>query len=331
MRKSLFYAFGVLSCVAATPASANWQYPGTHLGDGWYEENGSRFTVSVRGGANYGFASIKNAVGPLGVEYYYNADNGVVISAAVYDACRRGEADCEGFSPDAFTYAGVGETSALPAAKNFSEYAFAAGASLGWTIPYHPQWRLELGWDHYAQAEYNAAPLYEGDLTLTGGDVDGVVIHVQSGAIQSKVTTDVIGVMAFYDFYEGLQKPLNKTIPYLGFGLGYADTKTVLNLIDPYGDLSTSVDLQNFGVRDEDGVLQFYRSENNSANIAISLAGGISYGITQTMFLDLGARVSYIPKIKWALENEDGTRTRDWISGENLIYASLMLGLRFEF
>ena len=325
MRKSVFCAFGVLSCLVAMPAMANWQYPGTYLGDGWYEDNGSRFVMSVRGGANYGFASIKNEIGSLTTDYYVSQTDGLVISAAYYDAC------VEAGGCDGFVYAGVGETAALPAAKDFGEYSFAAGASIGWTIPWHPQWRLELGWDHMARAEYNATPLYEGDLTLSGGDVSGMVVHVQSGAVQSKVSTDIISVMAFYDFYDGIEKPLEKIIPYVGFGLGYADTKTVLNLWDPYGDLSTSIDLQNFGERDDWDVLQFYRSENNSSNIAAVIAGGVSYGLTDYMFLDLGARLSYIPKIKWTLENQDGTRVRDWISADNMIYASIMLGLRFEF
>ena len=58
---------------------------------------------------------------------------------------------------------------------------------------------------------------------------------------------------------------------------------------------------------------------------------GISYGISDGLFLDLGARVTYVPKIKWALTNKDDTRQRDWFSAENVIYANFMLGLRFEF
>ena len=325
MRKSIFCILSILSCFAAAPARANWEYSGTYLGDGWYTDDGSRFVLSVRGGAALGFASIKNDVGALTTEYYINPSDGMVISAAYYDACVTG-GGCNGFE-----YAGIGETSALPAAKDFQEYSFAAGASLGWTIPNRPQWRLELGWDHIAEAEYNASPLYEGDLALSGGDVEGVVVHVQSGSITSKVTTDIISVMAFYDFFTGVQKPVRKMIPYIGFGAGYADTTTTLNLVDPYGDLSTSVDLQNFGELDDYGVLNFYRSENSSSNVAGVLAAGVSYGISQNMFLDFGARLAYIPKIKWALKNEDGTRTRDWVSAENMIYANIMLGLRFEF
>ena len=225
----------------------------------------------------------------------------------------------------------MGDLADVKPANDFSEFSFAAGASLGWTIPNRPQWRIEVGWDHITEMEYNESPLFEGDLALTGGDVAGVVIMAQSGSAQSKVSTDIISAMAYYDFFDGLRKPLYKIIPYVGFGIGYADTETTLNLSDLYGDLSTSVDLQNFGEPDDYGVVQFYRSKTNSSNIAGVVAAGISYGVTENMFLDFGARVAYIPKIKWSLENKDDTRHRDWFSAENMIYANIMLGVRFEF
>ena len=173
--------------------------------------------------------------------------------------------------------------------------------------------------------------MYEGDLELTGGDVSGVVLHLTSGGVQSSVSTDVISVMAFYDFYDGLQKPANTAIPYIGFGLGYADSKTVMNLADLYGDLSESVDMGNFGQMDEYGVIQFNRSENSSANVAGIVALGLSYGITESLFIDFGARLMYIPRIKWGLNNTDNSRTRDWFSADNVFMANVLLGLRFEF
>ena len=84
-------------------------------------------------------------------------------------------------------------------------------------------------------------------MNLVGGDVSDVAIYVQSGSVQSTVSTDIISAMFFYDFFDGLYKPLREIIPYVGFGLGYADSKTIFNLSDLYGDLSSSVDLQNFG------------------------------------------------------------------------------------
>lgn len=322
MRNSLLFILPCLACIVSGVAHGNWQYGGTYVGDGAYTDDGTRFVISVRGGASMGFGTIENKIGSLTSEYWYNPNDGMVISAAYHDSCT----DCGDF-----VYAGFGQLGDLPAEKDYQAFAFAAGASIGWTIPNRPQWRVELGWDHITESEYNASPLFEGDLTLTGGTVDGIVVHVQSGGVQSKITTDIISAMAFYDFFDGIQKPTRTIVPYVGFGIGYADVKTKLNLSDLYGDLSTSVDLQNFGKLDDYGVLQFYPSETNTSNVAGLLAVGLSYGITETMFLDLGARVAYIPKIKFALSNSDDTRDRDWFDGENMIYANFMLGLRFEF
>lgn len=315
----------VLSCICAGSAHANWQYPGNYLGDGWYQDDGSRFTISVRGGASLQRGAINNDIGSMTAEYYINPNDGMVISAAYYDDCVSG-----GGCGD-FEYAGLGDLSSLPADKDMSNFSFAAGASLGWTVPNSPQWRIELGWDHIAESDYNASPLFDGDLSLQGGSVEGVVINVQSGGTHSQITTDIFSIMAFYDFFDGIRKPLKTFIPYVGFGLGYADSKTVLQLSDLYGDLSTSVDLQNYGELDDYGVLQFFKSEEDNANIAGLLAVGFSYGLTESTFLDLGARVTYVPKVTWTLSNEDGTKHRDWYSAKNIIYANIMLGIRFEF
>lgn len=322
MRIKLAAILSVISCVCAGSAHANWQYPGTYLGDGWYQDDGSRFIMSLRGGAAFQRGEIANEIGSMTAEYYINPE-GIVISAAYYDACGAGCVD--------FEYAGLGNLASLPAGKDLSNFSFAAGASIGWTIPNSPQWRIELGWDHIAESDYNASPLFEGELALEGGNVPDVVVSVQSGGTHSSITTDIISVMAFYDFFDGYKKPLKKFIPYVGFGVGYAASTTVLNLSDLYGDLSLSVDLQKYGELDDYGVLQFYKSENDNANIAGLLALGFSYGLTETMFFDMGARVTYVPKVTWTLSNEDGSHQRDWYSAKNIIYANIMLGIRFEF
>lgn len=310
----------LLSCAVFGAARANWQYAGNYLGDGAYADDGSRFVLSFRGGASASMGTIKNDMGSLSTAYYVGPDGGV-IPELYYQACVE-----DGGCAD-FTYAGVGELSHLPPTEDYSGFAFAGGASIGWTIPGRPQWRIEAGWDHITESEYNASPMLEGELTLDSG----AVVYVPSGSVSSKVSTDIISLMAFYDFYDGLYKPVRDLIPYVGFGFGYSDSKTVLNLVDPYGDLSADVDLQNFGKPNEWGVLQFYQSERHSANVAIMGAAGASYGITETMFLDFGARVAYIPKVTWALRNEDDTRHRNWFAAEDMIYLNFMLGLRFEF
>ena len=307
-------------------ARANWEYPGYYVGEGAYTDDGSRFIVSVRGGASVGMGTIKNEIGELTPLYYMSPDGSVIMSELGYYQCTdRGQ--CADYIPAG--YVNLGD---LPATKDFESFGFAAGASLGWTIPNSPQWRIELGWDHISESEYNASPFIEGEAPLFGGSVSDVTAVISSGAVQSKVVTDIISVMAFYDFFDGIQKPTRTVIPYIGFGVGYADIKTTLQLSDPYGDLSGIYELLPYGVKEQDdSVIQFYRSELSSANIAGVLALGLSYGITENMFFDIGARVAYIPRIRWALSNEDASQYRDWFSAENAIYANIMLSLRFEF
>ncbi len=186
------------------------------------------------------------------------------------------------------------------------------------------------------ESEYNSAPMFEGDLELIGGDITGVVLGgIQSGGVNSTVSTNVISAMAFYDFFEGYQKPLNQFIPYIGFGLGYADVTTVLNLADLYGDLSRDLDLTNYGelveLADGSTYTVFYTSEKNTANIAGLLALGFSYGVADGVYLDGGVRFTYVPQIKWALSNADESKQREWFEAKNIFYTNIMLGLRFEF
>ena len=327
MRSRNLLVLPIILCALVTGAArANWEYPGYYVGDGAYTDDGGRFTVSVRGGASIGMGGIKNEIGELTPLYYMSPDGGTIMSELGYYQCTdRGQ--CADFIPAG--YVNIGD---LPATQDFDSFGFAAGASVGWTIPNASQWRIELGWDHISESEYNASPFIEGDAELFGGSVTNAVATIASGAVQSSVVTDIISVMAFYDFFEGVQKPTRKVVPYVGFGVGYADVTTTLNLSDPYGDLSGLYDLLPYGVKEQsDDVIQFYRSELSSANIAGLLSVGISYGITENMFFDFGARVAYIPRIRWALSNEDGSLHRDWFSAENAIYANIMLGIRFEF
>lgn len=323
MKTKIAGLFTIISCLCAGSANANWQYPGNYVGDGWYQDDGSRFVLSFRGGASIMNGSISNDVNSLTSNYYISTVDGVVVSDGYYNSLTS-------TMQDDYTHAGFGDIAKLPAAKKLSNFSFAAGASVGWTVQNAPQWRIELGWDHISETEYNAAPLFSGDLTLEGGSTP-VNVKVTSGGVNSTVNTDIISAMAFYDFFDGLQKPLHQAIPYIGFGMGYADIKTITNLSDLNGDLSYSEDLLKYGELNDYHVLQFYKSEKNTSNVAGVIAAGFSYGLADNMFLDLGARVMYVPKIKWALSNSDGTKTRDWFSAKNVLYTNIMVGIRFEF
>lgn len=313
MRSRIFYF--ILGLMYAGAASANWQYSGEYTYDTSAYDTGERVTVSVRGGASFAMSGIKNDVNSIVYSYCVDSATGLIYPTQSDGTCAAGQTD-----------AGTGSLGDL-GAVDLSEMAFSGGASLGWVIPNNPQWRLELGWDHFSEIDYNESPLFAGDMTLSGG----YVIHAETGAVQSTLATDIISVMAFYDFFEGVSKPMHQMIPYIGFGVGYADSKTVMNLSDPWGDLSQVVDLTNFGTPNSLDIIQFYRSTTNTANVAGVAAIGFSYGMNKNLFLDFGARVSYLPRVKYQLVNADDSRRMDLFSAKNLIYANVMLGLRLEF
>lgn len=317
MRSRILSFVAVLCGLSSGAAFANWQYSGGYLYDSGYGDNGSRATISIRGGASLAFSKIKNEVGSVIYSYCVDPETGAVFPTDATGSCN---------SYSGAEYAGTGSLGAL-GAKNMSEIGFAAGASVGWILPNTPQWRLELGWDHFSKVDYNHSPLFSGNMPLS----EGYSVHVDSGSVQSTMTTDIISFMAFYDFFDGLQKPIREMIPYIGLGFGYADTQTVMNLADPWGDLSEVEDLTNFGTVNSNGVLQFNRSTTNTTNVAGLAALGFSFGIDENIFIDFGARAAYLPRVKYTLVNSDDTRRLDWFSAKNLIYANVMLGLRVEF
>lgn len=322
--KSLFL---IVACFASMPALAGWQYDGYYIKDGYYTDDGSRFTISLRGGLSLANAKMENKVGNLDGYYYINPDTGVAVSLTYF--ADEAEANSSGFTDIA-----VGNIANLPVKKNFSKTAFTAGGSIGFTVPNHPQWRLEAGYDYIAETEYNEVPLFEGAMQVKG-EYNGT-IHVSSSGVTSTISTDVISVMAYYDFFDGNEKQLNQLIPYVGFGLGYASSKTTLKLSDIYGDLSTNSDLQNYGTPDSSGIIQFEGPSDSSkyptsTNVAALGAIGASYGISQYTFLDFSARVMYIPTIKWNLVSNDGTQHREWFNAKDMIYTNFTVGVRFEF
>lgn len=324
--KMKYSLFSMLMILCSGPAFAGWQYNGYYINDGYYNDDGSRFVIGLRGGLSLAHAKIKNDVGSLYGYYYINETDGEVVSMLAWQAAG---------NPDGYLYAGSGDISTLPAKKDFNKIAFAAGANIGFTVPYHPQWRLEANYDFISETDYNQIPLFEGSLHVSGGDIGDTNVHVTSGGATATVSTDVISAMAYYDFFDGARKPMNEIIPYVGLGLGYASSKTTLKLADIYGDLSTDSDLQNYGSV-ENGVIQFEPPSDKSkyptsTNIAVIGALGFSYGISEYTFLDVNARVMYIPKIKWDLVNSDASQHREWFSADNMIYTNLMIGLRFEF
>ena len=314
MMKRMLFVLPMIACLISGGARANWEYDGTYVRDGYYQDDGRRFIILIRGGISYGIAKMKNDVGTLGADYY--SDNGVIFP-------------CAGDGCSSYDYLGTGNIGTLPINEKFKSVSFTGGAAIGWVLPWTPQWRFQVDWDYISESEYNASPLFKGDLPLKGGNTS--ILNWESGSVQSTITTNVLTTMAIRDFYDGWEKPLRKFIPYAGFGLGYADSDTVLNLSDSYGDLSGYWDLQQFGDVDEHGLVHFYSAKKSSSNLAGVLTAGMSYGVSESFFLDFGFRFIYIPQIKWALSNADGSHMRDWFHAENIIYSNFLFGFRWEF
>ncbi len=294
-------------------AHANWQYSGGYLYDSGYGDSGSRASVTLRGGATFAMAKMQNDTGSIVYSYCYDPISGTFVPD---------DGNCTGME-----FAGAGSLDSLGIDK-LSAVAFSAGASIGWVLPYTPQWRLELGWDHFSEVDFNESPLFHGDLHLSEGyTISGFNV----GTVQSQMSTDVISIMMFYDFFDGMQKPIRTMIPYIGLGFGYADTVTKMRFFDQSGEVSDLTLLApEFGVV-ENGVISFYPSTTNTANVAGVAAIGFSYGIDENLFLDFGFRAAYLPRVRYTLANSDDSHHLDWFTAKNLIYANAMLGLRIEF
>ena len=78
MMKRMLLVLSTLTCVGLSGvARANWEYGDDRVTTGWYQDDGRRFIIAVRGGIAYGMAKLKNDVGTLGADYY--DDNGQVF------------------------------------------------------------------------------------------------------------------------------------------------------------------------------------------------------------------------------------------------------------
>lgn len=319
MMKKMLFVLPMIACMFSGIARANWEYDGTYVRDGYYQDDGRRFIIIMRGGISYARAQMKNDIGSLTTDYYYDGTS--IIPGTICGA------NC-----DVYQFVGYGNIGELKPQKSYESVSFTGGAAIGWVLPWTPQWRFQVDWDYISESEYNASPLFDGTMFLVGGEVPGITkTPWKTGSVQSSVTTNVLSTMAIRDFYTGWEKPLRKVIPYAGFGLGYADSETILNFSDAYGDLSLLAELQNFGELDSNDILQFYSAKRHSSNLAGVLTFGASYGISESFFLDFGFRFIYVPQIKWALSNQDGSRTRDWFHAKSTLYSNFIFGFRWEF
>jgi hypothetical protein len=295
-------------------ATANWEY-----GDG-AAGGGGRMTVSVRGGVAMPFASMKSELG--GVTLLYYTDGSVL-----YNNNTCGGGGCTPTTPVA--EADLGK---MPLAKKYDSFSWAGGAGVGFVPDGRPNVRMELDWLHISETDYDSNPLFLDELTITGlGTYPNPV-----AAAKSTVSTDVVSAMIYYDFFAGPRRPAGQAVPYVGAGLGYATSTSVLALSDSYGDLQADISIcSDFGEQ-VGGLCQYYTSTTHTNNFAVSAAAGVSYGLDEGVFLDFGARASYVPRIRWGLNNdgnENATtpKNRDMFSARDVVFLNVYAGVRFEF
>ena len=300
-------------------AHANWEKRPVYIDDG------ARFTLSVRGGFAYGMGKIRNELGTLTPEPYWY--DGLEL---VTESFCGGPAAC---TAAGYTAIGQVDLAELPANKNLSTFTWAGAVGVGFTVPDSPNWRIEANWDHISIAKYSAAPLFKGNLVSSEGYK---LEDVMAGGVYSKLTNDIITAMFYYDFFDGCVKPAHEFIPYVGLGFGYASSRTELELTDLFGNLSDQASMQEFGVPGAAG-LDFYKSRTITGNVVGAAAVGFSYGIMDGMFLDMGLRFTYIPRINWTLNNaevavsDSAVKHKEIFSARNVIYTNALIGLRFEF
>jgi len=302
MIKKVILSFVALTTVTMGAARANWEERPVYIDDG------GRMTVTVRGGAAYGFGSVKNQLGNMMPELsWVDPSTGLLVTEQL-------------------------DISGLPPTKKFSSLTWDSNVAVGFTIPHKPQVRIEANWEHIGETVYSAWPMFKGNLTTP----DNTILQdVMSGGVYSTINSDIFTGMIYYDFFDGCVKPLKTFIPYIGAGIGYASSHTRLELTDPYGDLSSVPAMQGFG---EVGsvAMDFYTSDSATGNFAASAAIGFSYGLMENLFIDAGIRVTYIPSIPFTLNNDlavptTGEKHREIFSVDNVIYTTASIGFRFEF
>ena len=140
----------ILGSLFVAPAAANWEY-GARSSD-----DGGRLSVAFRGGISMPFASVQNDLGSITIGYWTDGAN-------VYN----GDHTCGGNA--GCNYLGTVDLGKLPAAKDYDSFAWVGGASVGMIVGGSPNVRLELDWMHLAETNYNANPLFAGDVQMSPG------------------------------------------------------------------------------------------------------------------------------------------------------------------
>ncbi|MDR0449041.1 MAG: hypothetical protein LBG89_01085 [Rickettsiales bacterium] len=308
-----FLAAAAIAFFAST-ANANW----SRISDA---DDGGRFYFAVRGGAAFGIGGyMENKLGSVSSSglFLYCPDGVCTDYISTEDMINTSDPDYE--------FIGVVPLGGLPVSEKFSVMTWNTNIGVGVVLPGMPGTRIEGSWDRISEVSYNASPFVAGE-TLTSENVP--ISVMDTGAITSGVQTDIFMMMAYFDFFQGRQKPARQAIPYIGLGLGYAQSRTSMSLIDSNGTLEDTGAFADFVDQSTGG---FYFSENYSNGLAAGAAFGISYGINQFAFLDFGAKVIMANKVEWNMTNPNtGMEKAVVATSSPVIYGMVLAGFRFEF
>ena len=291
-------------------AAANWEQRGP------FRDDGSRFIFAVRGGLSMPRANMQNDLGTMNVGIWEDGNGNLAYAPG---------------STGSWSQIGHVNFGDLDMTANFTEMSLAYGMSVGVVMANNTNIRFEIDWLRIEESQFSTNPLFSGDVTTSLG-----VVHNPVAAARASMQTDIVSAFVYYDFFNGRIRPQTGLIPYIGFGLGFARNESLLMLSDPYGDFAGDPVMGDFGVQVGDQV-NFFTSTTNNRNYALSVALGAAYAISQNIYFDFGARASYVPNVRFALNNSldptpvAGYREMDIFSARDVVFLNVFAGLRFEF
>ncbi|MDR2685900.1 MAG: hypothetical protein LBB23_03975 [Rickettsiales bacterium] len=330
--KLLKIMLGALVALGATNANANWSY----LQD---KDDGARFYISVKGGLAQSFGGkTQDAMGDMIYLFYPPED---LIPAGTYAAVLMTEKECREYGNSLVSNGGLAASGCYPLGyvplgditKQFEVRTLSTNLAAGFVLPNSPQVRMELSWDHLSESRYDTSPLFtgvEGEFIIWDGTNDPDIVPAvvpYSGSIASSVSSDIVMMMMYYDFFDGMSKPQKTIIPYIGAGFGLATSQVQMTLGDSNGVFYETGSFDPYF----DSTNGFPPSSSSSQGLAVAGALGFSYGLVEHAFMDVGVKAIYANKINWTLINTDNGMEKNIISAGPMIYGIFNIGFRFEF
>ncbi len=318
----------LLMVLLPTSVYSNWSRP-------YRKDDGGRIYISAKiGGVGIFSSKMENELGKDFTSEYIviepTTNNFLMVSRIIKDYEYNSDTALDTQNLN------LGDSKPEEKLKSFSFYSSLA---LGFVVPEHPNWRSEFSWDHIAEFNYDASPMF--NQTAYYIDSSSVLhsFNINTGAMTSTNKIDLYMLNFYHDFFDSNIKKPNEWIPYIGAGIGYASITTKMQLVDLYADLSYNAAIAAYGYTPTDvlsptGLLDFYESSLQKGSLALSGMFGFSFGFTEKAFLDLGLKLTWIDKIHWGLTDSSSSTTigsKNIIGSDSNFLTSAHVGLRLEF